>query len=47
MKINMMHKSMTDEECYETVKRLHEKYPEFITDPKEWLRSKGNIVTKD
>jgi hypothetical protein len=40
MKINIIHKEQTDEESYENVKRLHEKYPDIVMNPDEWKLKK-------
>ena len=50
MKINLIHKDMTDEKCYQNIKKTYNKYPNLIIEPKEWkdkrlkeLRKQGKL----
>ena len=49
----MKYVSVTDEEEYENVKKLHKKYPKSVISPKEWkklrliiLKSEGKVWSK-
>lgn len=42
-KVLMIHKPMTEKECYDNVKKLHKEYPEIIMNPKEWKRRNNEI----
>ena len=38
MKINVIHKEMTDEEEYQKLKEDYKKYPRLFMKPSEWKR---------
>lgn len=40
MNINLEHKEMTDEECYQNIKEMHKLCPNEVMDPEEWKKQR-------
>ena len=40
--INLRHQDMTDDECYEEIKKAYKKHPDTIMHPDEWMRLRKN-----
>jgi len=47
MEINIIHKKQTEEEAYETVKKLHKQYPNIVMSPKEWKKLRLVEIRKE
>lgn len=45
--INLIYKELTDEECYQNIKKLHLESPELIMKPKEWKRRRLIEIKKE
>lgn len=46
MKINLIHKDMTEKELYQEVKIIHKLYPDITMTPKEYLKRIRKISMK-
>lgn len=44
--MNITHKELTDEECFQNVKQMHKENPDIVMQPDEWKKQRLIVLQK-